>query len=351
MPSLTLAAAAGLPPLVLDIGIALLGAGALATVFSRLRLPTIAAFLVSGVLLGPVGKVIDDPANIDTIAQLGLILLLFLIGLEIDAKALVAGGKTVVLSGVLQFPLTVLFGFLVAQGLVLAGVGTGLLGGDYAALYVGLTVGASSTLLVIALFQQSFTLDTISGKISVALLVFQDIWAIVVLALQPNLDSPQVGPILASFAGIAVLGVIAALIARTLLRRSFSWVAKQPATVLVASLAWCFGVVIAGINLDEILDAVLGVHPGLAVSAGMGALIAGATVASLPFRSEITRQVSVVRDFFVTLFFVGIGMTIPAPDDMAVVLVAVFIAALACLSRFIVMLPVLHLSGLDRRNA
>jgi hypothetical protein len=89
----------------------------------------------------------------------------------------------------------------------------------------------------------------------------------------------------------------------------------------------------------------------LAVSAGMGALIAGATIAALPFRIEITRQVSVVRDFFVTLFFVGIGMTIPAPDNVGVVLVALAIAVLAILSRFLVMLPVLYFTGLDRRNA
>ena len=351
MHGLILAAAGGLPPLVLDIGIALVGAGALAAVFSRLRLPTIAAFLVAGVLLGPVGDVIDDPANIDTIAQLGLILLLFLIGLEIDGKALLAGGRTIITSGTLQFPLTVVFGFFVVQGLLFTGIGTGLLGGNYAALYVGLTIAASSTLLVIALYQQAFSLDTISGRVSLTLLVFQDVWAIVVLALQPNLDSPQLGQILASFAGIGLLLGIAALLARTVLRFAFGWVAKQPATLLVASLAWCFAVVIAGVNFDTMLESAWGLHPGLAVSAGMGALIAGVTVAALPFRTEITRQVSVVRDFFVTLFFVGIGMTIPAPDDLAVVLVALFIAALAVMSRFLVMLPILHLSGLDRRNA
>ena len=341
----------GLPPLVYDIGLALLVAGFLAVVFTRIKIPTIAAFLLAGVILGPVGELIDDRANIDTIAQLGLILLLFLIGLEIDVKALAAGGRTIITSGLLQFPVTVAFGLLVFQGLFLAGLGGGILGGDYAPLYAGLTIGASSTLLVVALFQHSFTLDTIAGRVAVALLVFQDIWAIVVLALQPNLDSPRLGPIVASFGGIMLLAAAATLMARTVLKAGFGWVAKQPATVVVASLAWCFAVVIAGINIDALLDSAFGIHPGLAVSAGMAALIAGATIGALPFRIEITRQVSVVRDFFVTLFFVGIGMTIPAPDDIGVVLVAVAIAVVAILSRFLVMLPILYSTGLDRRNA
>jgi Kef-type K+ transport system membrane component KefB len=68
-------------------------------------------------------RLIDDRANIDTIAQLGLILLLFLIGLEIDVKALAAGGRTIITSGLLQFPITAVFGMLVFQGLFLAGIG------------------------------------------------------------------------------------------------------------------------------------------------------------------------------------------------------------------------------------
>jgi Kef-type K+ transport system membrane component KefB len=91
--------------------------------------------------------------------------------------------------------------------------------------------------------------------------VFQDIWAIVVLALQPNLDSPQVGPILASFGGIILLAAGATVVAHTALKVGFSWVAKQPATVLVASLAWCFAVVIVGINIDVALESAFGIHP------------------------------------------------------------------------------------------
>ncbi len=140
-------------------------------------------------------------------------------------------------------------------------------------------------------------------------------------------------------------------VAQTVLPIGFRWIAKQPATILVASLAWCFAVVIAGINLDTVVESVTGLDTQFNVSAGMGALIAGATIASLPFSTEIVRQVSVVRDFFVTLFFVGLGMTIPAPDGVGVIAVAVLLAVLAIAARLVVMLPLLYATGLDRRIA
>lgn len=343
---------AGLPDLILDIGLSLVVAGVLAIAFTGLRIPTVAAFLLAGLLLGPTGTgLIDDSVNIDTIAQLGLILLLFLIGLEIDVKGLRASGRTVLLSGALQYPLTALLGFLVAQGLLLIGVTLGVLAGDYAALYVGLAIAASSTLLVVALFQQTFTLDTQAGRVSLALLVFQDVWAIVVLAVQPNLASPRLLPILSAFAGVMLLAAGALAVAHSVLPVGFRWIAKQPSTILIASLAWCFAVVLAGINIDTAIGAVTDAHTTLSVSAGMGALIAGATIASLPFREEIVRQVSVVRDFFVTLFFVGLGMTIPPPDGAGIVVVAVGLAALAIVSRFVLMLPLLNVSGLELRIA
>ena len=78
------AAGGEMPSLVHDIGISLLTAGVLAIIFTRLKIPSIAAFLIAGILIGPIGlKQVTDPVNIDTIAQLGFILLLFLIGLAL----------------------------------------------------------------------------------------------------------------------------------------------------------------------------------------------------------------------------------------------------------------------------
>jgi len=343
----------GMPPLVSDIGFCYLLAGALAVVFIRLHIPEIAAFLVAGAIAGPFGlAVVTDPASIDTIAQLGLVLLLFLVGMELDIGKLMASGRTLIISGLLQYPLVVLFGMLTVKLLVLLGLISVDAGdGGYGLLYAGLVVAASSTLLVIKLFQEHLQLDTQAGRVSLGLLIFQDFWAIVVIALQPNFANPQPGPILHTFAGIALLAVLAVLLARYLLPYAFRWIAKRPEVVLVAAIAWCFVVVFAGSRLDAAVGLLMPLDHPIAVGASMAALIAGASMASFPYSAEITAKVSVVRDFFLVLFFVGLGMSIPRPEGVEVLLLALCFALITILARYLVFLPLLYLTGLDRRNA
>ena len=111
-----LASEGAMPSLVHDIGMALLLSGILAVLFTRARLPAIAGFIIAGVAAGPLGLGwVTDPANIDTIAQLGFVLLLFMIGLEIDLGKIWSAGGSIIIGGLLQFPLTLLFGFLAVR--------------------------------------------------------------------------------------------------------------------------------------------------------------------------------------------------------------------------------------------
>ena len=347
------AAAAGgaLPPLVHDIGIGVLFAGLLAIIFTRIKVPAIAGYILGGVLAGPLAlRLVTDSANIDTIAQLGFVLLLFVIGLEINVSKILTSGRPIIVTGTLQYPLIALFGFLISVGLAAVGFGA-LLDDHLAALYVGLVIACSSTLLVVKLFQEAFELDTVPGRVALGLLVIEDVWAIVIIVLQPNLDHPAVLPILGSFAGIAILGAIAFFCARTLIPLAFRWIAKVPEIILVGAIAWCFVIVFLGASFDWAAEAMFGWHTHLNVGSGMGALIAGATIASLPYSTEIITKVSVVKDFFVTLFFVGLGLSIPAPSGVEVIILAVFIAAAAIIARQIIVFPLLYFTGLDQRNA
>jgi Kef-type K+ transport system membrane component KefB/Trk K+ transport system NAD-binding subunit len=347
------AAGGGLPPLVRDIGYCLLLAGVLAVLFTRFRIPSIAAFLAAGILAGPQGiKLVTDPGNIDTISQLGFVLLLFVIGLEIDLRQILKSGRTVMVSGLLQYPLTVLFGFGVAHLMLWLGIGSGLLGEtQFVPLYIGVLIAGSSTLLVVQLFAVTFSLDTVSGRACLSMLIFQDIWAIIVIALQPSFADPAVGPVLASLGGIALLAAITALTARYVTRPAFSWIAKAPELILVAALAWCFVVLMIGMNLDFPIEYLTGVNLHISVGAGMGALIAGASLASSPFSTEMVSKVGVVRDFFIVLFFVGLGMTIPEVESLDILIVALMLAFVALAARFVIFFPLKYFSGMDRRNA
>jgi len=351
------ASGGALPSLVHDIGFCIMAAGILAILFTRLRIPNIAAFLIAGVILGPIGAhVITDIQNIDTIAQLGLVLLLFLIGLELDIRKLMASGKTLILSGVLQFPLCIVFGFAVTQLLIFTGVGEGLLVGSgsasrYIPIYIGFLMAASSTLLVVKLFQETFQMDTTVGRVSLGILIFQDIWSIIIIAVQPNFEKPEIVPILLSFLGILLLLGIAIFVAKYLLPIGFQWIAKIPELILVAAIAWCFAIVFVGINLDFFTQTFFGFDAHLAVGSSMGALIAGASIANLPYSADVLGKVGIVKAFFVTLFFVGLGMSIPMPDGIHVLGMALLLSAAAVLCRYLVFFPLLYWTGLDRRNA
>jgi Kef-type K+ transport system membrane component KefB len=344
-----LAAGGDLSPLVADLGLCLVAAGLLAVAFVKIRIPAIAALLGAGVLLGPAGlSAIHDRDSIDTIANLGLTLLLFVIGLEVNLKSLLASGRTLVVTGLVQVPLTLGIGFGVF--LLLGLTGWALVDGTYPALYLGVACAFSSTLLVVKYLQEHLLLDTIAGRLCVGLLIFQDIWAIIFLALQPSFADPSIAPIALTFGGTAIVAVLATLVARLVLPHAFHVVARSPELVVTVALGWCFGVGLFGANLGWLVDR-LGVDAELSVSMEMGALIAGMTIATSPYAYEVVSRVVHLRDFFVTLFFVGLGMSIPVPDGVGVLVLAAVVALVAVSLRLLIFLPLLYATGLDRRNS
>jgi len=344
-----LASGVGSNSFVEELGLCVLAAGFLSAIFERLRIPTTAALLVAGVVLGPLGfGALGSSKDIEAIASLGLTLLLFVIGLEVNPRELLASGRTLLWTGLLQVPVTVLvaFGIFAVLRFSFASQLTGI----YPLLYLALASAFSSTLLVARFLQERRVLDTVSGRLSMGLLVFQDVWAIVVLALQPNFESPQWMPIVLTFAGIVVLSGLATLGARFVLPHLFAGVAKTPEHVVSLALAWCFCVALTGTHLGDLLQRA-GVVVQLSVSTEMGALIAGMTIASFPYHHEVAAKVSNLRDFFVTLFFVALGLSIPLPNSQQVVLLAGTLALVTIALRVGVFAPLFYVTGLDRINA
>jgi voltage-gated potassium channel Kch len=127
-------------------------------------------------------------------------------------------------------------------------------------------------------------------------------------------------------------------------------VAKAPELVVSLALAWCFAVGLTGAHLST-LTHLIGIEAQVSVSMEMGALIAGMTVASFPYHHEVAAKVSNLRDFFVTLFFVALGMSIPVPDSSLVLGLAAVLALVTVLLRLFVFFPLFYLTGLDRSNA
>jgi Kef-type K+ transport system membrane component KefB len=322
------------PDLLSSIGICVGAAALLALVSWRLRQPLILAYLVTGVLIGPAKYVglnlVHDQASIATVAEIGLILLLFIIGLEIDLKKLASAGPAVLLTGALQVPICIALGFGFFYLL-----GERVMSGDYALIYLAACMSLSSTLVVVKLLYDKFELDTLPGRITLGVLVIQDLWAVAMIAVQPNIENPDLLKLAFSLWKGALLVVGSLALSKYVLPRLFRAVAKVPELVLVSALAWCFFLA--------------GVASFIGLSREMGALIAGISLSTFPYNLDVMAKAVSIRDFFVTLFFVALGMQITVPS-LHVVGIALAASAFVIVSRLCVV-PILYALRLGHRTS
>jgi Kef-type K+ transport system membrane component KefB len=308
--------------ILIQIAIAIVVATLFALLARALKQPVLLGYIAAGIVLGETeGLGLISGHDIEPISELGLILLLFMIGLEIDLKKLKRAGTALVSAGLGQFVICVALGLAFFP---LIGFGFG--GGSLAPIYLAVSASLSSTMIVVKLLYDKFELDTAPGRVTLGILVFQDIWAILFLALQPDLRNPAPAVLLISFAKGAAVVAFALAVSRYVLPRLFRSIAKLPELMVLGSLAWCFGVVL--------LSAQLG------LSKEMGALIAGVALSTFPYNLDVIAKVISLRDFFITLFFVTLGTKIPRPTA------DVFGAALAgsaflVVSRFLSITPIL----------
>ncbi|MGX9392293.1 cation:proton antiporter [Nitrobacteraceae bacterium UC4446_H13] len=310
--------------LISDITLSILFAWMLGLLAHVTRQPLILAYLVGGFVIGPYGiGWVKSDQSISTISELGLIFMLFMIGLEIDLKKIVRAGRVILFAAGGQ-----LLGGCVLGVLMFLAMGLGLGAGRFDALYLAVACALSSTVIIVKVLYEKRELDTLPGRITLGVLVLQDIFAILFLAVQPSLDNLQISVILLSVARVAVLVTTAWVLSRYVLPKLFHQIARRPELVMLGALAWCF-------LIGEIAER-------LHLSREMGSLVAGVSLSTFPYALDVTAKVTTLRDFFITLFFVALGMTIPIPDR-SVIGLALIIAAFTVVSRLLTTFVPLYL--------
>ncbi len=279
-----------------DVALSILAAWLLGVVAYLTRQPLILAYLLGGFLVGPSAlALVHTEKAIHLIGELGLILLLFMIGLEIDLKKIVRAGRVILVSAAFQIAVGSILGvaFFLAVGMPIGG-------GRWDALYLGVGAALSSTVIIVKVLYDKRELDTLPGRITLGILVLQDLFVILFLAIQPSLQNLHFGIGLLSVARVAVLVGLALLVSRFVLPWLFHRIAQFPELVVVGALAWCF-------LIGEIATL-------LSLSREMGALVAGVALSTFPYALDVAAKVTSLRDFFVTLFFVALGMALPVPN-------------------------------------
>ena len=279
--------------LVRDFATIMAVAGGALLLFRQFKLPPVLGYLVAGVIIGPYTLPNPPVENVETIgllADLGLVLLLFGIGLEMGWQRIRGIGPTVVFIALLEFVIMLALGYQVARWL-----GWGSLEG----IFLGVSISISSSAILMKMLRDTGNLQETRGRLIVGILVVEDFIAVVMLTVLAGVASSgaaspsEVGLLVGKLAifGLGALG-FGALFAPRLV--NFISRFKSDETLLITGLALCFVLALAGQQLG--------------LSAAAGAFFIGAVLGDSPQSEEMGRVMSPVRDMFAAIFFVSIGM-------------------------------------------
>lgn len=274
-----------------ELLIIILAAIAGVALFERLRLPSIAAFLVVGALIGPSGfALIRTPEHVQSLAEFGVIFLLFEIGLELPLQELQRLWKTVVFSGVLQVALTTLFTAAIATLLGLAPVQGIVLGG---------LIAMSSTALVVNILSKRRETNTPHGKHAIGILLFQDLCIVPMLAMMPVLSGaipfaflPILVLALKTLAGLAVIYVVTRIL--------FPWLLNHIAQLRSLEV---FSLVAFALVLASSVGAAQ-----LGLTLAIGAFIGGLALNASPYSHQVLAEILPLRGVLLGIFFTAVGM-------------------------------------------
>jgi len=271
-------------------------AGAVVAVplFRRFGLSAVLGYLAAGVVIGPsVLKVITDADSIRGIAEIGVVLLLFIVGLELQPSRLIAMRKDIFGAGSAQLGLTALLVGLIALAMGLSWQG---------AVAVGIAMGLSATAIALQLLEERGDQDEHYGRRTFSILLFQDMAIAPILALLPLAATTGAGGDLTKAAlgvGLAVAAIAAVVVAGTyVLNPAFRLLAKSGAREVMTAAAL---LVVLG-------SAVLMEHVGLSMA--LGAFLAGVLLAESNFRHELEADIEPFRGVLLGLFFMAVGMSI-----------------------------------------
>lgn len=316
--------------------VAVMGAAFVGAITARLlRLPLLLGYLAAGVIIGPhVAGLITNQEDVGTIAEFGVVLLLFVVGIEISFRDLRKLGRVPVVAGVVQVAATVAVGY---------GVGVGFGWDVNQAVMLGLVISLSSTMVVLKTLNDRGELHSLHGRLLTGIMVVQDLIFVGMIAVIPLLGDDAGSPLLEL--GLGLLKATVALVAMAVFgSRIFPWLLRRVAGLGSREV---FLLTVVAITFTS---AALTQQVGL--SAALGAFLAGLVLSESDFGHRALAEILPLRDAFASVFFVSLGMLAdPAivatdPGTLAAVVATVVIFKFAITAGLIRSLGYLPQTGL-----
>jgi Kef-type K+ transport system membrane component KefB len=318
-----------------EVAVLLVMAAAIGLFGLLLRQPLIVSFIAVGLLAGPSAlDVVRSDAQIDLLSELGIAVLLFLVGIKLDVKLIRSLGSVALLTGLGQVAFTSFFGYLI-------GLSLGL--GHVTSLYVAVALTFSSTIIIVKLLSDKREIDALHGQIALGFLIVQDL--VVVLAMIV-LSAIGIGAAAeGGHGGGSVLSVLAsglALVALVVLFVRYAADALTERLAQAPELLVIFAIAMAA------MFAAIGDLVGLGKE--VGGLLAGVALASTPYRETISARLAPLRDFLLLFFFIALGATLDLSLLGAHVLGAVIFSLFVLIGNPLIVLAIMGAMGYRKRT-
>ena len=273
-----------------EISLVVVLAGVLGIVVNILRQPAIVGYVIAGLIVGPLGLVhLSSTEVINSLSEIGITLLLFMVGLELSLKDLKQVGPVALVVGLAQITVMTTLGAFVFN---MAGLPL------QTALYLGFGIGISSTIIAVKIISEKKDLESLYGKIVLGILVVEDIVSILALALISGFiasDQVSVLSLLTIVGKLLVLFILAIVAGKYIFPKIIDKLGRSQEHIFLFSLAWGLG--FATLISQGLFD----------LTPEIGGFLAGLTLANSSQHLQISNRIRPLRDFFLILFFIVLG--------------------------------------------
>lgn len=297
-----------------------------------LRQPLIISFIAVGIIVGPsVFNLIHSTEQMDLLAEVGIALLLFVVGLKLDLSLIKSSGKVALLTGSGQILATSIIGFglsiLLGYSMIVAG-------------YVAVALTFSSTIIIIKLLSDKKEIDSLYGQIAVGILIVQDIVVVFAMIILSALgakteDSAMMNVVMVFVKGFAMIGFVL-LLMKYVIPVFVKTLANSLELLVLFAISWA-------IALSAIGDF-------LGFSKEVGAFLAGISLASTPFRDVISGRLVTLRDFLLLFFFINLGAHLDFSILGAQILPAILLSVFVLIGKPIIIFVIMGILGYRKRT-
>ncbi len=322
--------------LLLDIALLTAIAGICSIILVKLKFPAIIGYLVAGIVLGPtmLHELWVDEITVFMLSNMGIVLLMFYIGMELNLRELKRIGSFTISVVTINMVSMVMVGFL---------AGTLLLGLDtVTSIFLGAIISGTSTAVVVGVLHSNGKMGTNESKVAIGVTVLEDIGQVIILTLAAPLlvgESPTLGSTLNMILVILVFIAMSIVLGVTIIPKMLNWVARRYSgeTVLLVAVALCFAMALASSSV------------GLSIA--IGAFLMGVIVSQSNYVSVIKSKVEPMKELFMAVFFISIGMQINPALVISGLSFALIIAAVFTLAKIVSVSLASYVNGATMRSS